>query len=309
MAPAGRVPLLPCALALLGALLAGGPAAADDELAVLSYNTHGLSAWVAGDDPERRFPLIGRRAGAYDVALLQEDFAHHERLLAEAAPAIVRRGNGSRKRWCPICSGAGLTFLSRLPEAALLDVRSAPYGTCAGWLGGANDCLADKGYQLLALRLASGAVVHLANTHLDAGRDESDRAARRRQLGTLRAAIERHVGDGALIVGGDFNLAADDPGDVEILEGFSAALGLSDSGAGARPGSGWEVLDYLLYRSGGGVALEVAEAGEDPSFAAGGVALSDHPAIFARFRVTRAEGADAGAPASSASSTSRRPPE
>ena len=69
------------------------------ELRIVTYNTHGLPAWIAGDDPERRFPLIGRLLDAYDLAVVQEDFYHHELLLGaitlpldtEALPDQVRR--------------------------------------------------------------------------------------------------------------------------------------------------------------------------------------------------------------------------
>ena len=57
----------------------GGPAAvagqrSPEELAVLSYNVHGL-AWVAaGDDPATRSSAIGWLARRYDVTFFQEDF-------------------------------------------------------------------------------------------------------------------------------------------------------------------------------------------------------------------------------------------
>src|SRR5262249_34550650 len=58
---------LTCALVLRAASAAPAPDAV--EFTVLSYNTHGLPGWIAGDAPERRFPLIGALAQRYDVAL------------------------------------------------------------------------------------------------------------------------------------------------------------------------------------------------------------------------------------------------
>ena len=272
------------------------------ELSVLSYNTHGLAAWVARDDPERRFPAIGELANGYDVVLLQEDFAHHERLRLGTRHPTVRRGNPSLKPWCPICSGSGLTFLSRW--RALEALVNGTYGGCSGWLLGANDCLADKGFQIAELRLPGGVAVHFANTHLDAGMGDHDRQVRGRQLEELAAAIGREVGPGPLVVGGDFNLDAADPRDRALLASFSADLGLRDSGARARPGSPWLVLDYLFFRSGEDVELRVVEAGEDPDFVLRDAPLSDHPAIFARFLVEAGEAREV-----SGSSTPRRPPE
>ncbi len=269
-------------LLIIALLLAASPAAGD-EFTVLSYNTHGLSAWVAGDDPATRFPIIGDKSNAYDVALLQEDFAHHAALRRGARQPIVERGNPSRfGRWCPVCSGSGLTILSRWGRENLVLVVSRAYGQCAGWIGGANDCLATKGFQRMRIRLPGGAELDFVNTHLDAGRGAEDREARRRQLDLLRRSIEAEVAGGPLILGGDLNLDAANPEDVALRDAFTSALGLADSGARGR--SRWPTLDYIFYRSGGGLELEVVEAGEDASFVHEDAPLSDHPAIFARFR-------------------------
>jgi hypothetical protein len=250
---------------------------------VLSYNTHGLSAWIAGDDPAIRFPIIGEKSNAYDLTLLQEDFSHHAALLQGARQPIAARGNPSRfGRWCPVCNGSGLTILSRLERWSLVEVVGRAYGKCAGWIGRANDCFATKGYERMRIRVESGGKLDLVNTHLDAGRSQEDREARRGQLELLRGHIEAEVGRGALILAGDLNLDAADPEDVALLDAFTRALRLENSGA--RGGSRWQTLDYIFYRSGGGLELEVMEAGEDESFTHRGAPLSDHPALFARFR-------------------------
>jgi endonuclease/exonuclease/phosphatase family metal-dependent hydrolase len=250
---------------------------------VLSYNTHGLVAWVAGDDPATRFPIIGAKSNAYDVALLQEDFAHHYALRRGARQPIVERGNPSRfQSWCPICGGSGLTILSGWKREDLLELVNRPYRECAGWIGGANDCLATKGFQRMRLRLPGGGELDFVNTHLDAGGSSADREVRRAQLEQLRRSIESEVAAGALILAGDLNLDAADSEDVVLRDAFTRALGLADSGA--RGGNRWRRLDYILYRSGVGLELEVVEAGEDASFVHEDAPLSDHPAIFARFR-------------------------
>ena len=74
----------PLALAALAALLGAASASAEPagfEFRVLSYNTHGLPAYAAFDDPARRFPIIGKKARAYDVALLQENFRWNAELV------------------------------------------------------------------------------------------------------------------------------------------------------------------------------------------------------------------------------------
>jgi len=267
---------------LIALLLAASPAAGD-EFTVLSYNTHGLNVWVAGDDPATRFPIIGEKSNAYDVALLQEDFSHHAALRQGARQPIIERGNPSRFGcWCPICSGSGLTILSRWGRENLVEVVGRAYQQCSGWIGGASDCLATKGFQRMRLRLPGGAQLDFVNTHLDAGRGVEDREARRGQLDLLRRSVETEVGGGPLILAGDLNLLATDPEDVALRNAFTSALGLSDSGA--RGGSRWPTIDYIFYRGGSGLELEVVGAGEDASFVHEEAPLSDHPAIFARFR-------------------------
>jgi endonuclease/exonuclease/phosphatase family metal-dependent hydrolase len=280
------------ALGLLLALgLAAGPAAAEApsvDFSVLSYNTHGLPSWAALDGPERRFPKIGALVRAYDVTLIQEDFDHHGALERGAHGLWIQRGNPSRFRdslLCRLlCEGSGLTFLTRLPRPWLVDLVNRPYPACSGWLGAGNDCFATKGFQHARLELGGDLEVDFVNTHLDAGRSAEDRAARRAQLESLRRYLEREAAGAPLVLGGDLNLDADDPADAALRDEFAAALGLVDSGAAAAPGSSWEHLDYLYHRDGSAVVVEVLEAGEAREFVDGDAPLSDHPAIFARFR-------------------------
>jgi endonuclease/exonuclease/phosphatase family metal-dependent hydrolase len=276
-------------LVVLALAARGAAEPASVELRVLSYNTHGLPGWIAGDDPARRFPEIGRRLQAYDVALLQEDFAHHERLRGHVPGFVLERGNPSRFRGSLLCvlacDGSGLTFATRLPRDALVELANVAYVACAGWLGGANDCLATKGFQHARLLLPGGLELHVVNTHLDAGRGAADRAARRAQLERLRRHLEASAAGAALVLGGDLNLDAADPADAALRDEFAAALGLVDTGAVAAAGGPWRRLDYLYRRDGVAVLVQVLEAGEAREFSDGARPLSDHPALWARLRV------------------------
>lgn len=267
-------------LAVAAPARAGGPAPA--RLSVLTYNTHGLPSWIAGDDPPGRYPLLLEKAARFDVVLLQEDFAHQPIVDLEARHPRIVRGNGPRLRW-PLFQGAGLTLLSRL--VALSSPVLAPYEICHGVLRAANDCLGRKGWLMERVALPSGASVDVWNTHLDAGRGAGDRAARQAQLGRLAAAIHRESRGRAVVAGGDFNLDWDTPHERALLERFLERAGLAI--AAMTPEGAWRSrLDYLLYRPAPETRLAVREAGMAEDFVdAEGRPLSDHPAIFAVFEV------------------------
>jgi len=254
-----------------------------EEIKILVYNTHGLPSAFAGDDPEERFPLIGEKTKAYQLSLLQEDFAHHELLLKNLnKESIAIRGNGNNKSLCPFCSGSGLTMISNFEREWQLEVNSEAFNSCSGWFGGLNDCFASKGFQLARIETPSEKYVFILNTHLDAGRSTSDRKVRADQLNQILAKVEKVIDGEALIVAGDLNLRWNDPQDSHLLETFKKDLGLLDSFGGVknRPS-----LDYILYRNGTDTTLEVLEVGIDPDFQYDNKPLSDHPALFIRLLI------------------------
>jgi endonuclease/exonuclease/phosphatase family metal-dependent hydrolase len=262
-----------------------------NEFSILSYNTHGLPAWIARDKPKIRFPIIGQKINAYDIAILQEDFAYHNLLLHSAVHPVIERGNGARYRisrlftfLCGSC-GSGLTTLSRFPRERLLRIDRKEYTKCAGWLGGGNDCWATKGFLRTQWQIANNVKIDIYNTHLDADDGPKDHQARMAQLNQLREYIEKQTGDGPLILGGDLNLDHDVSQDKALLDSFIRHLGLTDTQAQASRGSWPYRLDYLLFRSGGGISLELIDTGVSKEFVNDGKPLSDHPPLYARFRI------------------------
>lgn len=262
---------------LVGA--ATGPVRGEDdvaspvELRIVTYNTHGLPAWIARDRPTWRFPRIGRLLSGYDVALVQEDFAHHEHLRAAVDHGAILRGNDD----------SGLTTLARWSPERVVEIERVPYGSCSGWLLGASDCLADKGFLRVRLALPNGAVVDLVNTHLEAGDGEDDHAVRVHQVGILTERLGR-ARPTALVLGGDLNLDWSRPHERELLQRLVRDLGLVDSGA-LPTSPPWDRIDYLFLREGDGVELEVLAAGMAQEFVAEGEPLSDHPALYVHLRV------------------------
>ena len=257
-----------------------------EEIKILVYNTHGLPAVFAGDDPEKRFPLIAEKTKSYQLSLLQEDFAHHELLLKNLNEgSVALRGNTNNKSFCPFCSGSGLTMISNLEKEWTIETQSEAFNTCSGWLGGLNDCFASKGFQLARIETPSGKYFYVVNTHLDAGRNSSDRKARATQLKQIAAKMKQEVSEEALIIVGDLNLRWNDPEDRALLEAFKKDLGLTDSIKGVQAEGGWPILDYVLYRNGRATTLEVLEAGEDIAFQNEKEPLSDHPALFMKLLI------------------------
>ena len=257
-----------------------------EEIKILVYNTHGLPAIFAGDDPEQRFPLIGEKTKRYQLSLLQEDFAHHELLLKNLSEgSVALRGNTNNKSFCPFCSGSGLTMISNLEKEWQIDIQSEAFNTCSGWLGGLNDCFASKGFQLARIKTPSGKYLFILNTHLDAGRNTSDLIARAEQLNQILDKVKKEIPGEALIVAGDLNLNWEDPEDRTLLEVFRKDLGLINAGKEVQADSGWPILDYIFYRSGTATTLEVKETGEDKTFQNELGPLSDHPALFIRLLI------------------------
>ena len=280
-----RLMLLFC-LSLVCGNLTSAESANPTELKLLVYNTHGLPAVFSKDDPVQRFPEIGKQMRRYQLALLQEDFAHHEALLDTlAASSVAVRGNESRFSLCPFCSGSGLTMISNLEQEWQLEIQAEAFDTCAGWLRGLNDCFATKGFQLSRMDTPSGKRFFVVNTHLDAGRTTSDRQARATQLKQIVAKVKKEAAGEALIVAGDLNLDWEDPQDRALLEAFRKELGLINSGQEVQADSGWPILDYIFYRNGRATTLEVLETGEDKAFQNDVGPLSDHPALFIRLLI------------------------
>jgi len=278
-----------------------GDSAPGHTFSLLSYNVHGLFPLAAKDDPRDRMPTIGWLANKYDVVLYQEDFEYHHILAEQMEDSVGYRGNGMG--WDPRRVAAKV-FLS--PVAVFLphfsppygdgvstfadetfapaDVAREPYAECNGWFGQNGDCWARKGFLRVRLHTPGGGEIDVYNTHLEAGPGERSVAVRSSQLDELAEAVERLSAGRAVIVAGDFNLALIRAGDRPMKLRFRERLGLEDSGAGAELPF-WRERDFVLFRSGGGTDLSVEESGEAVEFVSRGRALSDHPALYARFRV------------------------
>ena len=252
-----------------------------ETLKMLVYNTHGLPEIFISDNPKKRFPIIGEKTQDFNISLLQEDYAHHEELSSGfAQKSIAIRGPMGGTLSCPFCTGSGLTYVFNLPQDWQIEVQNEAYETCSGWLRGANDCFAYKGFQIIKITTPQKKKFYIVNTHMDAGRRDSDRASRKIQLEHIVSTIEQREIKEALIVAGDLNLNSKDPQDVLLLEKFKKKLKLNDSFEGYEISKKWSILDYILYRQGSEVKFKLLSVGEDESFITEEGPLSDHPALF-----------------------------
>ena len=252
-----------------------------EKLRILVYNTHGLPGLFISDNPKKRFPVIGKKTQDFNISLLQEDYSHHEELSSGLAKeSLAIRGGLGGSLICPFCTGSGLTSVFNLPKNWTVDVENQTYDTCSGWLRGANDCFAYKGFQLIKITLPSNKRFFVVNTHMDAGKRNSDRASRERQLEQIISTIKQRTTTEALIVAGDLNLNSKNPGDVKLLENFKEELRLTDSFTGHKISKKWTILDYILYKQGEELEFKIISVGEDESFITKEGPLSDHPALI-----------------------------
>ena len=252
-----------------------------ENLRILVYNTHGLPEIFISDNPKKRFPVIGKKTQDFNISLLQEDYSHHEELSSGLAKeSLAIRGGLGGRLICPFCTGSGLTSVFNLPKNWAVDVENETYDTCSGWLRGANDCFAYKGFQIIKITLPSNKRFFIVNTHMDAGKRDSDRAARKKQLEHIISTIKQRATTEALIVAGDLNLNSKNPEDVKLLENFKEELGLTDSFTGHKISKKWTILDYILYNQGEELEFKSISVKEDESFVTKEGPLSDHPALI-----------------------------
>ena len=297
------------ATGLLGILLVLSPPgaaanAAECSFSFLTYNVHGLFPLIAKDNPRDRSPTIGWLATKYDIVLLQEDFEYHDIIAAQIEHHSSFQGNGMGfdprrvavkivlfpfQLLLPHFSppyGAGITAFVDNEFSVDPDVTRKSYDQCYGWFGANGDCWARKGFLRVRVRTPEGVEIDVYNTHLEAGSSEESIAVRGGQLDDMAAAIETLSSGQGIIVAGDFNLDFRRPSDRRNLLDFRARLGLEDSGAGPELRF-WRDRDYILYRDGPDTTFTVEAAGEAHEFTNRDRALSDHPALFARFHIMR----------------------
>lgn len=263
----GSLAVVAMCLLASAALADVGSAPRRGRFRLATYNVAGLPEGVSQSHPLVNLPVIGKRLNAYDLALVQEDFAYPELLrknlsLPYRSAAFVR---GEALHF-----GDGLSQFGRLPFA---DTRRFAWSACHGIVDSYFDCLTPKGLAMSRVEVTPRAFVDVYNVHLDAGAATEDVTARAKQLEQLFQTVRTLSADRAVVVGGDFNLTdAERP----LLYQLAGAEGLVDVCASLRcpePGR----LDRVLMRGSPALGLQARSWRLDRSFRdAQGRPLSDH---------------------------------
>lgn len=267
-------------LACTGPSDSGAVEQTSGSFSVLTYNVHGLPPAVSDHptDASERMPQISPRLAPYDLIGIQEDFdeALHADLVRSADHPIQH--HFTDKVSDDRVYGAGLTLLSRIGTE--VEYVEEHYTDCVGYLDGASDCLASKGFQVLTLRLG-GELVDVYNTHHEAGSGDEDNAARRSQVEQVLASMASRSTGRAIIYTGDFNLRPSDPEDVDAIAAYEdAGLRLSCAEVDCDEP---DHIDKIYTRSSESLTLTVSSwANVSADFLDDdGIDLSDHPPISA----------------------------
>lgn len=275
----------------------------------LTYNVAGLPEPLSGSEPSINTPEISPLLNAYDLVLVQEDWAipdpppgppfdqfelYHHLLVADVThpylsePKPIPLGTDPARPTALLSDG--LNRMSRFPFGELTRVM---WPSCFGGLdtsdGGAGDCLAQKGFSVARTELTPGVEVDVYNLHAEAGNTETDIPMRAEDFEVLAEFIDTYSAGRAVIVGGDYNLHTDRPHDAEIFDDFRDATGLADVCEVVDCGADLHRIDKFTFRSGGGVTLEpLTHRFERDVFVreSDGEPLSDHDALAVDFAWT-----------------------
>jgi hypothetical protein len=201
---------------------------------------------------------------------------------------------------CTAPIASGLSFARTTPEIVPKEYRFIPFGSCNGVINRKKDCLADKGvlYERIEIPIPGKSVPAAINAfmvHLESGNKREDVAVRDEHIRTVERVVTKQSLEhphAAIIIGGDFNYCFGKETwrtSSKRFESFSSRLRLTN----ANPLTGSEgehkCLDHIFFKNGEGTHLELVESGVDDILVTSprGQRLSNHPPIFARFRILK----------------------
>jgi endonuclease/exonuclease/phosphatase family metal-dependent hydrolase len=246
------------------------PEITEGSFTVLTYNVAGLPEPLSGSMPATYTSMISPLLNAYDLVLVQEDFAYHEDLVSQADHPYQSE---------PMQPAAGDTIgdgLNRLSRHSFSDHQREAWRVCNGQLDSGSDCLTKKGFAFARHEIAPGVHLDVYNLHMDAGGSREDIEARAAQTQQLLDSIATHSAGAALIVAGDTNMRESSEA---ILQDLLEGAGLVDA---CRVLDCPEIdrIDRIMLRGSDGLALVPENWRLDESFVTrDGEPLSDHEAV------------------------------
>lgn len=248
------------------------PPVTEGELTLLTYNVAGLPDGVSQSMPIEYTPQISPLLNLYDLALVQEDFAYHDLLVADAEHPYQSDPH-------PASDPRALEFgdgLNEFSQFAFAPLDRVTWAQCNGTIDSGSDCLTIKGFYAATHTIAEAIEIDVYDLHMDAGGSPGDIAARDAQVAQLVAHIEANAGDRPVIVAGDTNMdEADEPSFQALLGGAELvdvcrALECGDE----------DRIDRVLVRSSAAIELlPVAWVVDDRFVDRDGNQLSDHEAV------------------------------
>jgi endonuclease/exonuclease/phosphatase family metal-dependent hydrolase len=245
---------------------------ADVTFRVLTYNVAGLPEGISKSHPATNTPQISPKLNAFDLVVVQEDFAYHSELVSAttlANQSTPMKGSGTDL-------GDGLNTLSRFSFSAFTRTK---WTACNGFIDSGSDCMTPKGFTRTVVDLGSGRQVDFYDVHFDAGRDDGDYAARSKQVDQIVSTIATQSKGRAVIVAGDTNMkASDEPVFLKLLKdaGLSCACRTLSCPETAR-------IDRVLFRSSASVGLVPQKYAVESWSDSAGQPLSDHDPVSVEF--------------------------
>lgn len=272
------LPIIACTLASLlfaaGGLAQPGPPQTG-VLRLLTYNVAGLPEGISRSRPAANIPRMGPLLNAYDLVLVQEDFAFQAELRSGIRLAHASLGSGTGR--VPDL-GDGLNRFSSHPFRGFHRER---WERCNGILDSGSDCLAPKGFTVATHELATGIQLDVYNLHMDAGRSADDRRAREAQVDQLLRSLDRRSSRRAVIVAGDTNLwRGDEPVLQRLVREGELSCACRSLGCGQD-----DRIDRVLFRSSPDVHLTARRWRVPAGFVDdAGRPLSDHSPVEVELR-------------------------
>lgn len=177
------------------------------------YNVDGFPNCLGGNKNSKFKDLLEKLEDEnYNIVLLQEMFTakkhgflrDESRLSPGAYPYRSKHWRGNM-----ITYGHGLLRLSDFPfdmdntndnDYSLATHEYELYDDCGG-----TDCLTEKGFTVAVHEITPNFKVHVYNTHMDAGSQETDIDAKADQFDQLADFINAYSSGATVILGGDFN--------------------------------------------------------------------------------------------------------